>query len=113
MKNLIGLMIVFAIVVSCSKDNNVKESPEYPYLRLWAATNCGSLELKEDTPELWKDKVLDSLNTWDYNIIKHHLGYIKQDFYTGCAICVHTGDFLDVIVPDNQREKLKNLGFQE
>ncbi|HHH55303.1 MAG TPA: hypothetical protein ENK91_16710 [Bacteroidetes bacterium] len=115
MKNFMGLMIVFALIVSCNKpEYNVTENPEDSYMRLWAVSFCGnSLDIKEDTPELWKDKVLDSLNAWEYDVLEYHLGFIEQEPFIGCGNCIRTGDYLDVIVPDNQREKLKKLGFQE
>ncbi len=115
MKYLITTLFILVIFASCNKkEYHATKTVEYPYMRLWALTICGSdFDYKEDSPKEWEDKVLDSLNSKGFEIIEHHLGFIKQEPFLGCGNCRRTGDFLDVIVPKNQREKLKKLGFEE
>ena len=90
----------------------VTESPEAPYLRMWAKHLCSpDFDYNEATPEEWKDKVLDTLKVRGFNVTEHQLGFIEQETIPMCGNCSRTGDYLDVIVPDNQTEGLMSLGF--
>ena len=110
-----SIAIILITIISCSYEGyEVTKSPEYPYQRLWAKVICGNvLDYKEETPKEWRNKVLDTLETRGFNIEIHHLGFIEQESFIGCGNCRLTGDYLDVIVPEEERENLKKLGFSE
>ena len=116
MKRTLFILILSVFVfLSCNK-NEVFDlnNPAYPNMRLWALVFCSSdLDYNEDSPVKWKEKVLDSLEIWNFNVLSNHLGFKEQEPFIGCGNCRRTGDYLDVIVPENQKEDLKKLGFKD
>lgn len=117
MKKTIFLSLIFIIIAisSCNKEGyEVTTYPEAPYLRMWAMHACwADFDYVEATPEEWKNKVLDTLKARNFDVETHQLGYIEQEPFVGCGNCMRSGDYLDVIVPDDQREDLMSLGFSE
>lgn len=117
MKKTILLSLLFMIIAisSCDKDSyEVTKAPEPPYLRMWAMYACWTdFDYNEATSEEWKTKVLDTLKARDFNVTEHQLGFIEQEPFVGCGNCMRSGDYLDVIVPESQKEDLKSLGFSE
>ncbi len=113
MKNiLIFSMLVF--FSSCSKEDVQSHSPEYPNLRLWAIVICGGeMDYNETTPVEWQDKIIDILETKHFTVESHDLGFIEQENFVGCGNCRRTGYYLDISVPENQREALMKLGFMD
>ena len=101
------------MIISCDKNEyEINPKPDYPYLRMWAMENCSSdFEYAENSAKEWEEKVLRNLKKRDFDINKHHLGFIKQKEFSGCGNCRRTGDYIDIEVPEEQRKDLKRFGF--
>lgn len=106
------LFVVFAFSACDKEVYEVTESQVYPSLRMWAKHLCSyDFDYNEATPEEWKDKVLDTLKARDFDVTSYQLGFIEQEPFVGCGNCMRSGDYIDVIVPDDQREDLMSFGF--
>ncbi len=108
----IGLFLLFSALVAC---HSSEDDTLFPYLRYW--DNWGDysspLEIESDmTPEEWSKKIVKYLRVRGVQVQGVKTGFQKIEVW-GCPVGVRTGDYIDVLVPLDQRVVLKKLGFQE
>ncbi len=114
MSRIIVLFFLIAFSTSCNKSAyEDTKHPAPPYLRMWAMQACSTtFDINyNESPEDWSSRIRDTLDMKGFDIISYHLGFIEQEPFRGCGNCRKTGDYLDVEVPDNQKNDLKKLGF--
>ena len=116
MKKTLFLIIALIAFVSCNKsDYEDTKHPAPPYLRMWAMQACSTtFDINyNESPENWSSRIRDTLDVKGFDIISFHLGFVEQEPFIGCGNCLRTGDYIDVEVPDNQKNELKRLGFSD
>ncbi len=116
MKKSLFIFIAFLAFISCNKsDYEATKHPEPPYLRMWAMQACSTTFdiYNNESPENWSSRIRDTLDMKGFDIISYHLGFVEQEPFIGCGNCLRTGDYIDVEIPDNQKKKLKQLGFSD
>ena len=75
--------------------------------------HCGSdLDYNEETVAQWNTKVLHKLDSTGFEIRSARTRYteVANGF---CGNCARTGDYMDILVLEDQRADLLELGFRE
>ncbi len=109
----LSLFLLFSLIVACQSSK--EDVLDAPLLRYWAMQACSTpLDIDyEMTPDQWSEKVVTYLQSEGFQVEDSVIGF-EEIVYDDpiCGNCLRTGDYIDVLVPEDQREALEALGFE-
>lgn len=117
MKKIFLFLLVAFAFSACEKNSNDLEAKLGDPLRLDGRHICFNFELdyRHEMPEAWQSDVVVYLKSENFNVANSELGFEEQPPLEQpvCGNCLFTGHYLHVVVPVDQRDALKDLGFRE
>lgn len=115
MRTLMFLFGLCLFTMACDKEevSILPVQEDQMELELHAIFSCGGeFDFGSETAEDWGQRIVDAVTADGLTVISFEVDFQKVEHQGFCGNCAPTGDFLKVVIPEDEAEEFRALGFQ-